>query len=697
LKNERGAISVFIILIIVPIFLFQAVLIEFVRSRLANQQLELAVKAALHSVGATYNTELQKYGLYGVSRSGANAVYAKVVSENTGQGLASTRALSHSLQFSRSLADPDVFANQIMEEMKYRAPIEYQVNIINKLIRSGIGKAMNDMTEFAEKAEEMDQLAKKRDEALKRVWKSFADWDAWISGSFSELQSRVVSLEPEHSEMRRVNLSELQQRKESLLQSKRDLEQKLKELDEEEEREEKDRDEEEERREQDPDTRQAEKEKLLEQIKELDQEIEAVEQQIRRYNEWLSELQAIKDRFESIVREIETIGGELINALDEAAEYNDQIKEKAEAWRDDFGGEMFDSAHTVSPEDIQLIRGQTTALRHTLISMRGDFLALRTTGADALAAKMSEYMNRWNRWMEQVKAAQAEQEERESRQEEEHRQAEKKLQEQIDQVLAMLTGCVPENADDEKQAYAFLKERTHGGLLEENESDLYGEGRDAKEDARSLAKMIGQLSERLTEKLYISEYALVSFNYRTYNKTGNNEKALTRPSSHPLKNQEVEYILYGFHSCSANYSAAYWEIFATRLAVRTLESLTDPKKSWRFLGSPLLAFLWALAEGAVKAYEDTERLKKGEEVPLFKMLGSSFTFNYSDYLRLFLLLHGGKEDRIRRMQALVELNTGQQLSEHYTYWVGKTEGEMRSFLLGAYTYYPKAEAAWGYY
>ena len=124
--------------------------------------------------------------------------------------------------------------------------------------------------------------------------------------------------------------------------------------------------------------------------------------------------------------------------------------------------------------------------------------------------------------------------------------------------------------------------------------------------------MIGDLTERVTERLYVNEYALTHFNYRTLggekdrfgNPRDTDSLPLSMPHHHPLPRQEAEYILYGFKSCASNYSAAYWEIYAFRLAIRATESLMSPKNSWRMAGSPIVAFLWALAEGAVRAYQD---------------------------------------------------------------------------------------------
>lgn len=717
MNRERGAVTIFVILIIVPIFLFNAVLIEFVRSRLADHQLETAVKAALRSIGAMYNRPLQAYGLYGVNRSGADAVFSKVVNDNIGKGLANTVSVSHSLRFSKSLADPGVFANQIMEEMKYQAPIEYTREVVNKIHRAGLNKALEDLSEFASEVEDLEKLREKRDEAMKRVWQSFAEWDAQITGPFTDLQQKVRELEPNHSEMRTIDIVSLQDQIRSLRQQLTGLETEKQQYLLEKEQYERNGQSGQGSGHEDGqgggsapgiideiERRIAETDQL---IREVNDAIAIIEPTIQLYNEWMQNLQSLRSTYDEIVAEVRRIAESLLASLNEAARYNEQIMEKMNEWQNDFGSELIESVDVVSPDELNRIREQAASHRSSLESFRHDFARLQHISASALAERMNEYIHRWAEWMQQVKAAENNQAEREARVDEEQKKAEEELKRKFQEVLQHLTGCDPNQASREKEVYAQLKERTHGDQqigddseAEELTEEHYGAGRKADKDALAMSQMIGQMMNRLTETMFLSEYALLSFNYRTFDMhTNHGEKvySLTKPETHPLKNQEIEYILYGFHSCMGNYSAAFWEIFAFRLAIRTMESLLEPKNSWRYLGSPLVAFLWAMAEGAVKAYKDVERLADGHEVPIAGKITPHITMNYRDYLRLFLLIHGGKQARIKRMQALVEVNTGQRLSDHYTYWTAQSEGRMRTFLIGAYSYRPKVEAAWGYY
>lgn len=126
--------------------------------------------------------------------------------------------------------------------------------------------------------------------------------------------------------------------------------------------------------------------------------------------------------------------------------------------------------------------------------------------------------------------------------------------------------------------------------------------------------------------------------------------------------QEVEYVLYGFANPSGNLAAAYGEIFALRLAVRTMEGLIEN----RGLGHPLLILAAALAYGVRNAIADVRMLLDRNAVPLSKYLKVETT--YEDYLRLFLIAHGGGSANVlSRAIAAIEYRTGLNLAEAYTY------------------------------
>lgn len=122
-------------------------------------------------------------------------------------------------------------------------------------------------------------------------------------------------------------------------------------------------------------------------------------------------------------------------------------------------------------------------------------------------------------------------------------------------------------------------------------------------------------------------------------------------ASASFHNQELEYVLYGFHHTRGNLLAAYGELFTVRFAIRTMEGLVEN----RGLGHPLLIFSAAVIYGLEKTMEDMVSFVRNGAAPLSKY--AKIDISYGEYLRLFMLLHGGSEEkRLARMIAVIEQN-----------------------------------------
>ncbi|MNI37287.1 hypothetical protein D3C73_913730 [compost metagenome] len=207
-------------------------------------------------------------------------------------------------------------------------------------------------------------------------------------------------------------------------------------------------------------------------------------------------------------------------------------------------------------------------------------------------------------------------------------------------------------------------------------------------NAMNMLEAFTQVVEGVRDEVFINEFALMKFNYRTLgiekDAAGQLKKnhELINPSQNKLAGQEVEYLLYGFSSCKANLTSAYGEMFAFRMAIRTIEAWMDPKKGLLNVGSPLLVLLTAAAEGAAKAFLDMNQLVTGNAVELSaKLAPQTITLTYKDYLRLFLLIHSSDRKLMARMQALIELNTGKDLRQATTYLQGHSTSSVRLWFI----------------
>lgn len=173
---------------------------------------------------------------------------------------------------------------------------------------------------------------------------------------------------------------------------------------------------------------------------------------------------------------------------------------------------------------------------------------------------------------------------------------------------------------------------------------------------------LGALTGALTgarDTLYLAEYVHARFSRFPPAQV----KQLLEGKSVPLslERQQAEYALYGFASPTGNLAAAYGEIFALRLAIRTLEGLIVSRNA----GHPLLVLAAALVYGVRYAVQDMQALLARDAVPLSKYVKANTS--YEDYLRLFMLLHGSSASAISRCIAVFESASGLDATQTYTY------------------------------
>jgi hypothetical protein len=202
----------------------------------------------------------------------------------------------------------------------------------------------------------------------------------------------------------------------------------------------------------------------------------------------------------------------------------------------------------------------------------------------------------------------------------------------------------------------------------------------------SMDGLYGSASNLLTQlgdEFYQNEYALSYFHHVDFSRFGSlagsggnvGNAAQILGDQLEVNNQEVEYILYGFHNPTGNLASAYGEIFAMRLAIRTMEGLVKNSSK----GNPLVVLAAALLYGVEKAIEDMIMLAQKGDVPLSDFL--KFRMTYKDHLRLFLMLHSNNERKMSRMLALIRLNTDVNPAERQTYATGEVKNGMRLWFL----------------
>ncbi|QGQ96671.1 hypothetical protein EHS13_18200 [Paenibacillus psychroresistens] len=616
--SNKGSVSIYLIVIIVPIFIFHAVFIDYARVKLAERESEMAVKSGLRSVLAGFDLALQPYGIYALKDEPlqANQLFGEMIKQNlTPEYKGSYLQLlderlkenNYSLKSVYSIANQTVFHQQVLEEMKYLAPLQYTLELVNKFKKTETTTQLSESKQFIENADVLEKLLEERNDKLDDAWSKASDFLNQTEANIVELDKKVINITND-------NKNEIKSSAEQLYTN-------------------------------------------------------------------------LSDDFK-----------DSLAVLDEAEEENRQLNNEknrltAASGTGDSSNEIFNQLLIYDINYFSLYR---TELSKTLAGYHG-----LITKLDNIPTSASNYSDVYKQdkavLIQQIQSFRQKQGNIENQRQQTHTETKLKKSEQKNKLNQALSAAKNTNqscsiigADPYKPQYQMLKgDSTIGsiGLYDKyqnynvnsnliNPNEQVFELESDEVTRKSSMNWIDQFSSKAADfrdELYLNEYALNKFSYRTL-------KSDSPIANRSLKNQEVEYILYGLSSCSANYSAAYGEMFVMFLAIRTMEALLKPQNKLFSIGSPLLVFLAAAAEGALEALSDMNQLLKGESVAIIKK-SPNLTIDYKQLLRIFLLLHHNEGRMMSRMQALIELETAEPLEKKATYIQGSAVISLRLWFI----------------
>ena len=628
IKSTKGSVSIYLIVIIVPIFLFHAVLIDYARVKLAERESEMAVKTGLRSVLAGFDLDLQPYGLYALDKEveQENQLFGDMIKQNLtpqypGKYLhlldERLKDNTNSLKSIYTLANQTVFRQQVLEEMKYIAPLEYTLELVNKFKKPEITTQLKASKQFSENAEKLEDLLEQRNQALDDAWSSSTQYLEAAETKRSIYNQQINDL--------------------------KDMEK-----------------------------------------TEINQAVEDISSKLS------SDIADLTTRYSSILAQLAE--AEAKNVL-----LNDEKQRLMLASGSSLASN--DVFKAVVIYDINYFSLYRTEISKTLALFSG--LKKRLISYNPVGTSIIEL------WMEasggllqqtssfkQVQGALEAQRQQAYNQTKLNKNEQKgKLNQALDLVKGGNQGCSILNEDAYSHSYKLLNgdpsvgnqglyakyQSYNTNSTETNVNEQKFELESGEKTSKSSLNWIEQFSgkvENFRDDSYLNEYGLNKFNYRTLAKDAPR-------ANHILKNQEVEYILYGLNSCSANYAAAYGEIYIMLLAIRTMENLLRPQNELLNIGSPLLVFLTATAQGAMEAYQDMNKLLNGEAIAILEKT-PKLTIDYKQLLRIFLLLHHNDERMMSRMQALIELETSTPLEKRTTYIQGSAVISLRLWFMPAF-------------
>ncbi len=672
--------------------MFVAIFIDYARIAAFKVQTERMTHAAMRSVMSAYDTSLREYGLFGYGDSSGDAIMAKVLNDSVkpssvkdGFPILDIQWDTTSLSMERELGRYDIFNRQIQEDMKYRAPVDFTLEVINRF------KPMSD--EMKEAAHTVD--------LLKKLQKLYDNREALLDEAIVNQTESAEKLK---------NLPNLIMNPPSQAIY-------------------------EEMMEETPETAAEAAARYADYLnkKRADEGLPFREQQyileLARYRTGVSNVvTGISMIIQPALQAHQTKLEEAQSKIEEARKMNEEMKRviaegenrSQNASYDNVGNSNLPGtspASTGSGSEAKNTRSLASELVRTdslfdqlkarvesqnsdFSNVRRDNMELNTqlrsvTGMSGVpikpavrqASQITErYMDTYVRNGPANLILQSKQQLESGRGSDAQRNANDKESKgklkEVKRILSQIEKGSSGSMDAFKQLeeyynanIAFNEASREEAKKAEIAADPYDSGGDAMKGMDSLFGGMSGLLDSLGDELFQNEYALAYFNSMDFGQLFTWTEGGDAGDVFKLENQELEYIVYGFHNPSGNIAAAYAEIFGMRLAIRTAEGLIEHSK----LGNPLLVLSAAILHGITNAIADMVKLAKEGSVELSKYIKVKLT--YRDHLRLFLLMHSNNERKMSRMLALIRLNTGVNPDEKQTYASGNMRSSVKLWFL----------------
>lgn len=684
IKKEEGSVSLYLLIILSTFLILFTVLVDAIHIRTADYHAETALRSALRSSLSDTDPKLRDFGLYAMNlERSSRHIFENTLASHEEAWPAKWEIGETYFQTdsNHSLASHDVLYRQILETMKYQAPVEFGLQVMNAFQAPDTRSTLLESTTLFRQSEQLEALMVQRDAHLTQVWKQMdklfgvsgnvrvrtIQWqDTWtaieekldqIGGtSYAELTSREINMELEQARI----IAEI-----------RDAEQKLahEEVDE------------------------STRESLLEHIRKLNLQLTSIQESLAEVTHQLKLFQEVELDIAQLHFDVQLTQSIVVEGTEEmrhnlqiAKDLNEQIKQMTGQFMARDENESID-LHL--PSEIITQYALPASLFQNFRTQLGKGIALSThfitelerveqgweqrPPFHSIRAALHQFVDHYTLFYTEQKQLEATFISKRQSAEEEKQGYLNKIKQTLSQITELVYQCVP---GDEYQ-YERLKEleskyRNENDIRERDKENILTEdvlfhNDQTASHAMAFLEKMQKAMIVVRDKAYLNEYILSYFQNRTSMTQESIPPHRSKQRESILLGQETEYILYGFHSCQANHGAAFAELYAFRLGVRMTETLLDSRRWGASAVSPVVTFLWAAAESAGKALDDVRKLVEGEALLLSERFPVKVWLSYDDYLRLFLLLHGNKEESLTRIQALIELGNGKALFDAYTY------------------------------
>lgn len=659
-RKRRGAITVFICIVLSAVFLVIGTFSDGARLRLAQSQVQRAGKSALSSLLANYNNELKdEYGLFGVYLDGdtLQETFEEYFSKNLGINEDGKSMYDFSIDNTLieqpySLENRNIFENQIMEFMKYRAPYELASELIGKV--NGIKNISSGSKIFGHKMQTDKQAAE-----IGKIQLSLENVTRRINGS--EISAQLSTYTDEFTKQN----EELDEKIKSLqnLQSLYSGE-----------------------------TNQGKKQLLFKDLTDTQNEIDIIN---KTKNDIRNNILEVVGGFKSLNSEainevalIDEMKKALSDRIDGELHYLEDNQDGIREIQDSYENSLDQMKSMLGQDNSNSIAGglqenikQCDDIINSIESNDEVFLSSleRLVKTDDVAytysktpasGSSSDKDNRGNA-SEELKNTFKKDEDS------------KKIP---DDLLEFLPS---RKADFEEETEV----RTWDNMDFDDESCAI----DNFNYIAEKESIFGDITDKVSEGLYTNEYIMGTFKHDVPLLKGQTEKDAYNLRSRDkakrtsfFSNCEVEYIINGNRDEKVNSMLTKSEILAIRLIANVLHIYADSSKMTRVtslaaalsawcagLATPLIQTMLIFSWATLEALYDIKQLEAGEKVMLFKTKDQWMTdisgivskkeksnvdsnplyLSYHDYLKIFLVTMD-KDKKLARVQDLVQLNKG---------------------------------------
>lgn len=669
-KDNKGAITVFISIVLSAILLVVGVFSDAARISLAHSHIKRANKTAISSILACYNNQLKdEYGLFGVYQDNdtIRESYVEYFTKNLNiynkkDFLYDFYVENINIGQQYNLENRDIFEKQIIEFMKYRAPYELVSDLLSKVEGlssiSSSSKVCQRIMETDKQASIIGDLQLYLEDKTKKIG------EMNITSKLSDLKENFLSKNKLYQEYTE---------KLALLQEQASFEEDI-----------------------------SQKDKLLENIKNVKDKLSDI---ARSKEEIKISILSTVNQFKSLnyeaiesAKAISSKKDDLLDRIQEEMQYIQNTKDGIQELQQCYEKDLLSIKNIIGEDNsAEIIESLNSNITKCLnISTKAN-----TDEADFISELENLSESSINYVFNKAKPAKSDDEDNRDKVEQSLKNAFSKNCETkvIDNSLLELLPSRKENIRQDSDGkniddMSLNNDSIINSYLKDFSFD------DGDIDNTSWQKSfsnVDQMIARVTEDIYVNEYVMGIFKHDVPLLKGEDKsKAYNLRSEDKTKRGgyfsdfEVEYIINGNKDQAINSLLMKSQIISIRQIANAIHIYTDSSKmsritslaaslsSWNAgLSTPLIQtmilFSWALAESIY----DVEQLMKGEKIPLFKTADQWRTdisgkisnkadinikenhlcLSYHDYLKIFLLAMD-KDKKLARIQDLVQLNMG---------------------------------------